>query len=330
MMKDLPQPSATPTIEELNRIVHERQKLLQQLSKELHTALEYSPNPIDPPPSEEGYLKHLMYLQKVDYHFLLKTQLKNIVPHNRRLVILDLDDTLIHLYNPAKEKEIAFFAKLNGVELLPLEPPEGLEYQGCIFCQRPGLESFIRQLQDWDLDLAIYSTATLPYIHAMLDLASIDADRFVKIWHREHCVRERGQALFKTIEWALVEGYQRGHILVVDDAPNYRSLFPHEEEVASQHFNTLTVTSYQGQPDKTLCNTLKRIKILKDLDIVVQRQKEEDAWQRWGENAKSYETGINKGLRVFIHDEVNGLKPNPNYKRYPVPAPKPIDHFDEE
>lgn len=161
-MKDLPQPSATPAIEELNRIVDERQKILQQLSKELDTELEYSPNPIDPPPSEAGYLKHLMYLQKVDYHLLLKAQLKQITPHNRRLVIMDLDDTLIHLYNLAKEKEIAFFAKLSGAELSPKDPPLGIEYQGCIFCKRPGLENFIQQLQDWDLNIAIYSTATLP------------------------------------------------------------------------------------------------------------------------------------------------------------------------
>jgi hypothetical protein len=91
-MKDLPQPSATPTIEELSRIVEERQSLLQQLSEKLDTALEYSPNPIDPPTSEEGYLKHLIYLQKVDYQLLLRAQLKHTEAHNRRLVILDLDD----------------------------------------------------------------------------------------------------------------------------------------------------------------------------------------------------------------------------------------------
>lgn len=329
-MKDLPQPSATPTIEELNRIVDERQKLLQQLSEELDTALEYSPNPIDPPTSEEGYLKHLMYLQKVDYHFLLKAKLKHIAPHNRRLVILDLDDTLIHLHNPAKEKEIEFYARLSGVELPPLEPPEGIEYQGCIFCKRPGLENFIRQLQDWGLDLAIYSTATLPYIHAMLGLANIDLDQFVKIWHRENCARERGQAFFKSIEWAIAEGYPPGHILVVDDAPNYHPLFPREEKPANQQYNTLQITSYQGQPDDALGNILKRIERLKDLDIVLQRQKEEAEWQRWRDAARSYEIRVNNGQGVFIEDEANDLKPNPNYKRYPVPAPKPIDYLDEE
>jgi hypothetical protein len=329
-MKDLPQPSATPTIEELNRIVDERQKLLQQLSKELDTALEYSPNPIDPPPSEEGYLKHLMYLQKVDYHFLLKTQLEHIEPHNRRLVILDLDDTLIHLHNPAKEKENAFFARLSGFELPPLEPPTGIEYQGCIFCKRPGLETFIKQLQDWGLDLAIYSTAKLPYIYTMLGLANIDLGQLVKIWHWEHCACKRGQALFKTTEWAIAEGYPEGHILVVDDAPNYHSLFPHKEEPANQQYNTLQISSYQGQPDDALGNMLKRIERLKDLDIVLQRQKEEAEWQRWRDAARAYEIRVNNGQGVFIEDEANNLKPNPNYKRYPVPAPKPIDYLDQE
>ena len=75
---------------------------------------------------------------------------------------------------------------------------------------------------------------------------------------------------------------------------------------------------------------LKRIAILKELDIVKQRQLEEDAFQSWQKEAKAYETKTNKGLGLFIHDEANGLKPNPNYKRYPKPAPKPIDHFNEE
>lgn len=329
MMKELPQPSATPTIEELSRIVHERQKLLQQLSQELDAALEYSPNPIDPPPSEEGYLKHLIYLQKVDYHFLLKAQLTHIAPHNRRLVILDLDDTLIHLHNPAKEKEIAFFAKLSGVELPPSEAPPGIEFQGCIFCKRPGLERFIQQLQGWDLDLAIYSTATLPYIHAMLGLANIDAGQFVKIWHREHCARERGQAFFKTIEWAVAEGYLQGNTLVVDDAPNYRSFFPEDDGIANQSFNTLSIPSFAGEPDYSLCVMLKRIKILKELDIVEQRKKEETAWQAWRDQANKYQAHVNKD-GLFIQDEDGDLKPNQNYKRYPVPAPNPIDYFDEE
>ncbi len=329
-MKDLPQLPATPTVEELNRIVHERLKLLQQLSKELGTELESNPDPTDPATVEKDDLQYLIYLQKIDYHFLLKAQLAHITLHNRRLVILDLDDTLIHLHNPAKEKEFAFFAKLTGVELLPLEPPEGIEYQGCIFCKRPGLESFIQQLQDWDLDLAIYSTATLPYIHAMLGLANIDLGQFVKIWHREHCGRGREQALFKSIEWAIAEGYPPGHILVVDDAPEYQSLFPSEGVTANQQFNTLRIAAYRGNPDSVLALMLKRIERLKDLDIVLQRQKEEAEWQRWLEEAEDYELRTNKGLREFIRDEVNGLKRNPNYKRYPAPAPKPIDYLDEE
>ena len=238
-MKDLPQTSTHRAIEELRRVVKERQSLLQQLSEELNTALEYSPNPIDPPPSEEGYLQHLIYLQKIDYLLLLKAQLKYVVSHNRRLVILDLDDTLIHLYNPAKEKEAAFFARLSGVELNPEEPPKGIAYQGCTFCKRPGLENFIQQLQSWGLDLAIYSTATLHYVHTMLGLAKIESASFVKIWPREHCGRERGQSLYKSIEWALAEGYQPGHILVVDDTPNYRSLFPCGKEAVPQQFNIL-------------------------------------------------------------------------------------------
>lgn len=329
-MKDLPQPSATPLIEELSRIVEERQSLLQQLAEKLNTSLEYSPNPIDPPPSEEGYLQHLIYLQKIDYQLLLRDQLKRTKPHNRRLVILDLDDTLIHLYNPAKEKEAAFFAKLNGVDLALKKTPKGIDYQGSVFCKRPGLDDFIKQLQSWKLDLAIYSSATLPYIQAMLGLAKIGSGHFVKIWHREHCGRERGQALFKSIEWALGEGYEAGHILVVDDAPNYRSLFQDHKKTVSQQFNTLTIPAFQGQPDNGFITTLKRIAILKDLDIVKQRQLEESAWQRWRQDAKTYETEANNGLGVFIHDEVNGLKPNPDYKHYPVRAPKPIDHFDEE
>ena len=328
-MKDLPQPSATPAIEELNRIVDERQQILQQLSKELDTELEYSPNPIDPPPSEAGYLKHLMYLQKVDYHLLLKTQLKHITPHNSRLVIMDLDDTLIHLYNPAKEKEAAFFARLSGVELNSEEPPKGIAYQGCIFCKRPGLENFIQQLQDWNLNIAIYSTATLPYIHAMLGLANIELSHFVKIWHREHCAREREQTYFKSIEWAVAEGYQPGNTLVVDDAPNYRSFFRDGSGVANQSFNTLSIPSFEGEPDGSLYVMLKRIGILKELDVVEQRKKEETAWQAWRDQSNKYQAHVIKG-GLFIQDEDGDLKPNPNYKRYPIPAPTPIDYLHEE
>ena len=164
----------------------------------------------------------------------------------------------------------------------------------------------------------------------MLGLAKIDSDQFVKIWHREHCARERGQALYKSIEWALVEGYAVGHILAVDDVPNYRSLFPHHKEIASQQFNTLTIPSFQGQPDDGFATTLKRIAILKGLDIVEQRQQEEDAWLRWRADATTYESKENKGLGAFIHDEISGLKSNPDFKRYPIHVPKPIDHFDEQ
>lgn len=329
MMKDLPQPSENPTIEELKRVVDERQRLLLELDKELGAELEFSPAPIDPPPSEEGYLKHLIYLQKVDYHCLLKEQLKVAKPHERRLVILDLDHTLIYLYNPAKEKEVEFFARLNGTELPPRQPPEGISYQDCIFCKRPHLDRFIQQLKGWGLDLAIYSTATLPYIQAMLKLAQVDPILFVKIWHREHCARERGQALHKSVEWAVAEGYQQKNILVVDDVPNYRSFFPDGGGINNQKFNTLSIPSFQGDFDDALGVMLKRIEILKELDIIEQRRKEEIAWLAWRDEANKYKARVNKN-GVFIQDEGGGLKLNPNYKRYPIHAPNPIDHFDEK
>lgn len=314
----LPQLSLKPTIAELEHVIGERQRILVALSQYFGRQLKYSTNNSAPLPANKNKLLDLITAQKEAYQAFLQDFLDGAQPHHRRIVILDLDETLIYLHSPAKDQDAARYALLSGLPLTPLPAPEGIEFRGSTLCKRSHLDAFIQQLLGWQLDVAICSTGTFAYIQEILKACDIDPDLFVKIWHREHCARSS-----KSIDWALADGYQRGNILVVDDAPCYRSITHREIASFSQNDHVLFIKPFCGEPDDELLGILRRIAILKELDLVKQRKKELQEWKRWKEQANAYEASENIGVSPYNTE--SDFSRNQAYKRYPVPKPRPID-----
>lgn len=148
----------------------------------------------------------------------------------RNLLVLDLDETLIH----AKENPFA------GAEIFTGEFHISV---------RPGLEAFLRRVSA-HYDLMVWSNNGLPYINDVLTHAWPDASlALIDIFTSHECARLARDGMstphFKTIKSVVKRHpqYSIDRILAIDDKP---------EVYARNYGNLVAVSPFRGSPDNEL------------------------------------------------------------------------------
>ncbi|MCP8900054.1 HAD family hydrolase [Gilvimarinus xylanilyticus] len=148
-------------------------------------------------------------------------QERNSIDHNvkPRLLVLDVDNTLLSTHAFDAEVALASGSKLTAEGYLELLPSGGVipfdELPAKTY-PRPHLKLFITAVQAMGYDLAICTTATREYIDRMLPLCGIDLTEFSVIKTRED-LTFRGSRIIKDIRMYAEYGYDIDQIVVIDD-----------------------------------------------------------------------------------------------------------------
>ena len=133
---------------------------------------------------------------------------------DRTLLIFDLDETLIH----AKE--------------MPLDRPADFQVFGYHVYRRPYLHEFINAVKD-QFDLAVWSSASDGYAHAVVDNIFADRSSLQFIWGRSRATLPRGPRhgyRYRPDAWNHMEyvkpltkvkrlGWRLERVLIVVDTP---------------------------------------------------------------------------------------------------------------
>ena len=143
-----------------------------------------------------------------------------------KLLVLDLDETLVHARTAALERTPDFMV-----------PPYAIY-------RRPHLDAFLEQVFASFAHVAVWTASTLPYALPVLD-SILDRDRLAFVWGRERCTyrfdRETGEhVLLKPITKLRRAGFRREHILYVDDSP---------EKLVRSYSNLVPIRPFVGDPD---------------------------------------------------------------------------------
>lgn len=97
-----------------------------------------------------------------------------------------------------------------------------------------------------------------------------------------------------------------------------------------QHWNLLQIKAYfPERDDEELHKILRRIEVLKDLNVVAQRQQEHQRLEDWGRQRREYNERQNAGILPWLCENDERVD-NPEYKVYPAPKPRSIDAFSNE
>ncbi len=138
----------------------------------------------------------------------------------RLLVILDLDETLVH------------------VPEQPLSRPPDFRVRGYPAYRRPHLESFLKELRG-RYEVAIWTTAVAAYAEAVVAEIIPFRSELAFLWSAEECVVEGG---VKALRRVAALGFDLARVLVVDDSP---------EKLPEDSASLVRVTPFLGASDDT-------------------------------------------------------------------------------
>ncbi|MFV8753825.1 NIF family HAD-type phosphatase [Nannocystaceae bacterium ST9] len=145
-----------------------------------------------------------------------------------KLLVLDLDDTLIHARSPSQA-------------MLPW-PPRRMVARYRLYL-RPGAHEFVARALDRFAAVGIWTSASRDYARVMLSHFVGDLDRLAFVWSREQCepvAPDEGHFLWhKDIARLIALGWSRERILIVDDKP---------EGLPGAEANVLTMPRFEGDP----------------------------------------------------------------------------------
>jgi carboxy-terminal domain RNA polymerase II polypeptide A small phosphatase len=152
----------------------------------------------------------------------------------RMLVVLDLDETLLHADDSEAGRESACDFSFE-------------EYRVRL---RPGLEGFLRRMAAI-ADLAIWSSSTHDYLAAMLAQFPWQP-QWGFTWHRGHCTLkrdlERDSYVFtKNLDKLTRMGFCLDRVLIVDDSP---------EKIPRHYGNLVPMPPFHGDPADTTLSLL--------------------------------------------------------------------------
>ncbi len=143
----------------------------------------------------------------------------------RKLLILDLDETLIHGSPDAGEGD--FLAA--GIPVFI----------------RPGARAFIEEMATL-FDLAVWTSASSDYASDIV--RELFPHPPIFLWSRESCVRrfhpETLEIIFvKDLKKVRRQGWNLAHVITIDDSP---------EKLARNYGNLVRVPPFDGEPDDVL------------------------------------------------------------------------------
>ncbi len=141
----------------------------------------------------------------------------------KKLLILDLDETLIH------------------ATPIPLDRASEYHFDEYSIYVRPGLEEFLNGCKE-KYDVAIWSSADDDYVHSIVELVKPKEFDFVFVWERSRCTTRRHFSLDKYVfekrlKKAKKLGYSIEHMLIVDDSP---------EKTRENYGNAIYVKEFNG------------------------------------------------------------------------------------
>jgi len=172
-----------------------------------------------------------------------------------KLLILDLDETLIH-----------------GTEQ-PLDRPADLRVGPFYVYERPHVREFLEYCRD-HFDVAIWTTATQNYAELILEEICPDNLSLQFIWCRDRCT-PKGEGYDGEFSWikdlkkVKNRGWSLDHVLVVEDKP---------ENISRHYGNVVRIDPYMGDPeDRELLRLFPFLLELKAIDNV--RKVEKRGWK---------------------------------------------------
>lgn len=160
----------------------------------------------------------------------------------KKLVILDLDETLIH------------------ATALPLDIPEDFTFDRYYVYKRPYLETFLLELAT-DFRLGIWSSADDDYVEAIVRTITPPEINLEIVWGRSRCSCRRDMELDtyiyeKRLDKLKKRGFRLEQILMVDDT---------REKSRTNYGNAIPIREYTGDPgDEELRHLLAYVRSLKD------------------------------------------------------------------
>ena len=181
----------------------------------------------------------------------MNKNLKDIGANKKILIILDLDETLIH-----STRE-------------PLGKKEDFMIGEFYVYKRPSLDFLLLHLSQY-FSLAVWSSGTELYVNSVIEKITPDLINFEFIWSRGKCTQRfdpdyNDYFYAKKLEKVEKLGFTKSRILIIED------LF---KNVSSNYGNTVLVKPYVGIDDnelELLCNYLISIKNILDVSAIDKR-----------------------------------------------------------
>ncbi|WNJ19507.1 HAD family hydrolase [Pontibacter sp. G13] len=173
------------------------------------------------------------------------------------LIVLDLDETLIH-------------ATRKGVEFEIMPEFEVYEYKIYV---RPFLLEFVTELSK-EFEIGIWSSAHEAYIEAVLEKIIPEEIKLEFIWGSEKCTVRRDLELDRYVKTKRLKklkklGYSMNEIIMIDDSA---------EKLKQNYGNSIIIRPFMGNPlDKELSYLWKYLLSLKGKENV--RVVEKDNWR---------------------------------------------------
>lgn len=176
-------------------------------------------------------------------------------PHYDKLLVLDLDETLIYSVEEPLERE-----------------PDFQVFKYFVY-KRPGVDTFLSTCADW-FDLAVWTSSGSDYAHQIITHIFPEPEQLKFIFTRERCILQFDYNLgvyrmIKPLKKIKKRGFVLKKVLVVDDSP---------ETFVENYGNAILVQKYKGeQEDEELLMLLKYLKKIASIKNV---RKLEKRWWR--------------------------------------------------
>lgn len=170
----------------------------------------------------------------------------------RKLLILDLDETLIYATEEKSEREADFIIGRYFVY------------------KRPFLESFLECCFE-NFDVAVWTAATKSYAEDILKTILMENQNLQFLWTRERCTftfdaEEREHFYSKRMHKICRRGYKLESVIVVDDSPKVWQ---------SSYGNLVGVTKFEGNESddelKSLAIYLIKLKSVGNIRLIEKR-----------------------------------------------------------
>ena len=172
-----------------------------------------------------------------------------------KLLVLDLDETLIHA---TRHK---------------LDIPEDFQFDQYYVYKRPYLEKFLKEIA-FHFKVGIWSSASDSYVNEIVKQIKPDTVEFEIIWGRSKCSLKRDPTFDtlnfeKRLDKLKKKGFRLEQIIIVDDSP---------QKSRTNYGNAVYIHEFTGDTrDEELQHLLEYLVSLKDVDNI--RSIEKRGWR---------------------------------------------------